>query len=67
MSWWSCIVFLMLFVIFSIIIGIFVSVLFRRLFPPGCAKCEQHDREVRVAAAIQTTPAVLHEESDVED
>lgn len=56
---------LFLFVLFSIVIGIFVSVLFRSWFP--CAQCAMYERNERILKeASKVKASYVEPESEVE-
>jgi NhaP-type Na+/H+ or K+/H+ antiporter len=53
-------------VVFTILIGIFVHVLFQRWFPPRCKACDARKQAETIQAAVNNVPAQIDEESDVE-
>ena len=46
----------LLIMFFSIIVGLFVVLLFSKLYPPKCTKCESREREEKLKAATKNEP-----------
>jgi len=64
--WWNWFLGFVLFVLFSIIIGVFMHILLTRWYPISCPRCASAERERKINDAVQHVNPHLEDESDVD-